>query len=66
MCWFMDSEGITISRESVIFLYKALLEKKASISGLGSEAWNTKVESLSESTVFSIGQQPYTVKLQTH
>lgn len=38
MCRFMDSEGITISHESMIFLYKALLEKKASISGLGSEA----------------------------
>lgn len=62
----MDSEGITISHESKIFLFKALLEKSASSSGLGSEVYNTKVESLSKSTVFNIGQLPYTDKLQTH
>lgn len=62
----MDSEGTTISHESVIFLYKALLEKRANISGLGSEAYNTEVESLNKSTVFNTGQLLYPDKLQTH
>lgn len=62
----MNSEGTTVSHESVIFLYKALLEKRANISGLGSEAYNTEVESLNKSTVFHVGQLPHTDKLQTH
>lgn len=56
----------TLSLESMVFLYKVLLENRASISGLKSEIHNTKVESLSKTTVFNIGQLPYTDKLQTY
>jgi len=43
----------------VIFLHKALLEERAGISGLRSEAYNTEVETLGKSTVFNTGQLPY-------